>query len=145
MNCGRTGCTSRRTPELALTRTSGASPGRRSNNSKSTNVSFLHSAVNIRRELAAAQPFRPVTFYAWHDEMAWQLRFSTACCAGGALPFRAKVMLVHDPREIVAAFVWSPYRNGIPWSELEVVPGDPSVAPALDDKPTLSVWSVTLV
>ena len=86
-----------------------------------------------------------MTFYAWHDEMAGQLRFSTACCASSALPFRAKVQLVHDPRQIVNAFVTSPYRDGIPLCELEVESEDHSAASSLDDTPALSVWSVTLV
>lgn len=107
-------------------------------------VSFLQSAVNIRRELAAAQPFRPV------PSMLGTMKWRAASLQHGLLRQRCTAIprqsrLVHDPREIVAAFVRSPYRHGIPWSELEVVPGDPSVAPGLDDKPALCVWSVTLV
>lgn len=101
--------------------------------------------MDIRRELAEAQPVRPVTFYAWHDEMAGQLRFSTACCVISALPFGAKVRIVQDPQEIVTAFVRSPYRDGIPLSELKIVPDDPSTASALDDTPILCVWAVALI
>lgn len=109
-------------------------------------VTFLQSALEVRRELAAAQPFGPVTFYAWHDEMAGQLRFSTACCPSSALPFSAKVLLVHDPHLIVAAFVQSPFREGIPWNELgEVASEKTADAPRLGETLGLSVWAVELV
>lgn len=103
-------------------------------------VAFLRSAVAIRRELASRQPVRPVTFYAWHDEMAGQLRFSTACCTLDTLPFRAKVVLVDDASEIVAAFGRGRYRAGIPLDELEE-----STAPRTNAPPfALEVWAVEL-
>ena len=84
-------------------------------------LAFLESAMVIRRELAQSQPVRPVTFYAWHDEMVGQLRFSTACCTRTTLPFRAEVRVVDEPDEIIAAWISSPYRDGIPCTELEEV------------------------
>jgi hypothetical protein len=108
-------------------------------------VAFLRSAVVIRRELAISQAFRPVTFYAWHDEMAGQLRFSTARCASSALPFGAKVRLVPEPRSIVVEAFQSPYRDGIPWEELHEVPFEETTAPALSGVSCLDVWAVELV
>lgn len=82
-------------------------------------VEFLWSALKIRRELAALQSVRPVCFYAWHDEMAGQLRFSSACCTRATLPFGAQISLVDDPDPIAAEFIRSHYRDGIQNSELE--------------------------
>jgi hypothetical protein len=106
-------------------------------------VAFLQSAVDIRRELAAAQFLRPVTFYAWHDEVAGQLRFSTARCTQAALPFAATILLVPAPNEIVGAFMRSPVRDGIRWEALhEVAPEGDRVEQAYDT--SLSVWAVDL-
>jgi len=104
-------------------------------------LEFLQSAMAVRRELASVQPVRPVAFYAWHDEMAGQLRFSTACCTRNTLPFRAKVRLVDDPVEIVTAFLQSPYRDGVPWNELEDSNGN-GVADAPAEEVDLKVWAV---
>jgi hypothetical protein len=104
-------------------------------------LEFLKSAMAIRRELASLQSVRPVAFYAWHDEMAGQLRFSTACCTRERLPFRAKVQLVDDPLEVVTAFLQSPYRDEIPWNEFEnSTRKDPTDASS--DKVDLKVWAV---
>jgi hypothetical protein len=107
-------------------------------------LAFLRSALDIRRELVAAQSVAPVTFYAWHDEMAGQLRFSTARCTRDALPFAAKVQLVDEPDEIVGAFFRSSYRDGIPWTELEEVPFEGEVVSASAGALCLSVWAVAL-
>lgn len=103
-------------------------------------LAFLRDAVVIRRDVAARQRVRPVTFYAWHDEMAGQLRFSTARCTRDTLPFHAKVVLVDDPSAIVAAFARSVYRVGIPLNELQ----DSTLAPARNTPFTLEVWAVEL-
>ena len=107
-------------------------------------LAFLQSAVDIRRELAASQALRPVTFYAWHDEMAGQLRFSTACCTRAELPFRATILLVDAPNEIVGAFMRSPFRDGIPWDALHETPPEGADAERTNDTPSLRVWAVDL-
>jgi hypothetical protein len=106
-------------------------------------VEFLRAAMAIRGELVALQSVRPVSFYAWYDEMAGQLRFSTACCTKNTLPFGATLALLDDPNEIAEAIAQSSYRDGIPWNELREEPFDadddhPSVLDAGD----LRVWAV---
>lgn len=105
-------------------------------------LAFLRSALDIRRELVFARSLAPVTFYAWHDEMAGQLRFSTACCSRDALPFAAAVQLVDEPDELVGAFLRSPYRDGIPWTEMEEAPPDGNEVTA--HTKCLKVWAVAL-
>jgi hypothetical protein len=107
-------------------------------------LAFLRSALHIRRELVASQSLAPVTFYAWHDEMAGQLRFSTACCTRDALPFAAWVQLVDEPDEIIGAFLRSPYRDGIPWTEMEDAPPDGNGVTVHTNPLCLKVWAVAL-
>jgi hypothetical protein len=107
-------------------------------------VAFLRSAVEVRRELAASQALRPVTFYAWYDEMAGQLRFSTACCTRTDLPFGATILLVDAPNEIVGKFMRSPFRDGIPWNAFLETPPEGADAERTHDPPSLSVWAVEL-
>ena len=106
-------------------------------------VEFLYRAMEVRRNLAKAQPVRPATFYAWHDDMAGQLRFSTAHCNNDNLPFGAATVLVADPDEIVREFLDSPYLHGIPWEELKEVPYD-EPEESLPQPPPFAVWSVEL-
>lgn len=107
-------------------------------------LAFLQSAIAIRRDQALSQPVRPVTFYAWHDEMAGQLRFSTACCTRDTLPFGAQVTLVETPSEMVAAFLRSPYRDGISWNELEECTQEEAEPASVRDAFMLRVWAVDL-
>ena len=107
-------------------------------------LDFLRSARAIRSAQAIAQPVRPVTFYAWHDEFAGQLRFSTACCTPHTLPFGANLTLVDDPSEIVASFFRSPYRNGIPLHELQDCTLEETVRAHLPEAILLKVWAVEL-
>ena len=106
-------------------------------------VEFLREAMTIRGQLVALQSVRPVSFYAWYDEMAGQLRFSTACCTRNTLPFGAALALLDDPNEIAEAFAQSQYRDGIPSSELRERPFD-----AADDQLPglgacdLKVWAI---
>lgn len=104
-------------------------------------LEFLESAMAIRRELVSSQSVRPVAFYAWHDEIAGQLRFSTASCTRETLPFRTKVRLVDDPREVVTALLQSRYRDGIPWNEFENSNRTESTG-ASSGKVELDVWAV---
>lgn len=107
-------------------------------------LAFLQAAVDIRRDLAASQALRPVTFYAWHDDMAGQLRFSTACRTRSELPFSTAILLVDAPNEIVGAFIRSPVRDGIPWDALRETPPERVDAGQTCDAPSLRVWAVDL-
>jgi hypothetical protein len=81
-------------------------------------VSFLREVAEIRRVAVQNCKPLPAVFYAWHDEAAGQLRFSTAACTTANLPFRAPLELVDDPAAVVREFLQSRLRDGIPWTEL---------------------------
>ena len=81
-------------------------------------AAFVLAAAAIRAELVAVLDVAPITFYAWHDEMAGQLRFSTALCTCESLPFAVGIQLVEHPEEVVRRFLSSPYRDGVPWSTM---------------------------
>jgi len=62
---------------------------------------FLVSAAEIRLARARQQGISPAAFYAWDDEMAGQLRFSTVPGRGDVLPFGPSVERVPAPSHIV--------------------------------------------
>lgn len=105
-------------------------------------VEFLVDVAAVRRELVAAHNADPVTFYAWHDEVAGQLRFSTARCSPDSLPFGYRVRLVDDPAEIVEDFLASPYRDGIPWTDVDDESDSAEVA--RNEQGHLMVWAQLL-
>ena len=108
-------------------------------------VTFLRSASAVRRDIVHEQNAHPVSFYAWHDDMAGQLRFSTARCTTSALPFGCPIELVDDPEPVVREFLQSGLRDGIPWRELKADLRDAAGGP--DDSghsPALKVWAIQL-
>lgn len=82
--------------------------------------------------LAATRIGRSGWFYAWHDELAGQLRTSACWIASQhELPFRGPITLVDDPESLATALLSSQIAHGIPWSELiEPPPNDSMVEPA---------------
>jgi hypothetical protein len=101
---------------------------------------LLHSVVDHYRSTLECTDF-PVTFYAWHDEMAGQLRFSVARSSPERLPFGAIVDLVADADVVIAEFLNSPYRDGIPWDHLTEASADQLDEPL---QYHLKVWAVSL-
>jgi hypothetical protein len=87
-------------------------------------LEFFDEALQARHSQATAMGVEPVVFYAWHDEMAGQLRFSVARGTAVDLPFAARVEPVSDLRTIIRSYLGSEYRAGIPWSDLVDVPAD---------------------
>jgi hypothetical protein len=107
-------------------------------------VGFAYRARDIRREQVRRDSRAPVTFYMWTDEQAGQLRFSVCRRAPRKLPFGCTVDLVPDPESVVRAYLESPYRDGIPLSELTEVSSDESEDPfdaEDDDSFRLTVWA----
>lgn len=110
-------------------------------------IVFAYRARDIRREQLPRDSRAPVTFYMLTDELAGQLRFSVCRRAPGRLPFGCTVDLVPDPESVVRAYLGSPYRDGIPLSELTEVPSDESEDPSDaedDDSFRLMVWADVL-
>lgn len=96
-----------------------------------SNVSALAVADFVREahraySLAASRIGRAGWFYAWHDEMAGQLRTSAAWIASQHdLPFRGRITLFHDPESLATAALSSEIARGIRWSQLvEASPTD---------------------
>jgi hypothetical protein len=104
-------------------------------------VEFLRAAQRCRIQQATRTGGGPVVFYAWHDEMAGQLRFSVARGTLADLPFRDRVEIVSDVREIAAEYLASRYRDGIPYAELVPVPFRAEEEPS-DAK--VRVWGISI-
>ena len=79
---------------------------------------FILAVAQVRRQQAASVRQRPLTFYAWHDAMAGQLRHSVAVCSVNSLPFTGVITPVDDPSAIARSFLVG-YHGGLPMSELE--------------------------
>ncbi|WP_327009480.1 hypothetical protein OHA72_20900 [Dactylosporangium sp. NBC_01737] len=60
----------------------------------------------------------PVTFYAWYDEQAGQLRCALRSVAPDALPFGARHVVVERPDPVVALIVADRHPGVVPWEEL---------------------------
>jgi hypothetical protein len=59
-------------------------------------------------------------FYAWHDEMAGQLRCSAAPARSESeLPFGARIRVTRDPLQVAQEYLASPYNGIIRFSELQ--------------------------
>ena len=102
-------------------------------------VGFLHEAVALLRAKVQRLGVPDAQIYAWHDEMAGQLRISVARCQRNALPFGCEVVVLDDPNVVAESFCRHP--NGtIPWQEL-VSDADVDVSqPA--ERMRLAVWAV---
>lgn len=66
----------------------------------------------------------PVTFYAWYDEQAGQLRCSLRSLAPDDLPFGARHEQVEVADPVVALIAADEHPGRVPWSELTQPDGD---------------------
>jgi hypothetical protein len=109
-------------------------------------IAYVRRARDIRRDQLVEADGSPVSFYLWSDDLAGELRFSVCRRTPDNLPFGCTVDLVADPEVIVRAYLESPYRDGIPWSELTPV-DDGEELDADDDEDEeyrLDVWADVL-
>jgi hypothetical protein len=65
------------------------------------------------------------TFYAWYDELAFQLRFYAISGSKYELPFGAKVQLVDSPIEFLSDWLNKPNYIKIDELEMDVKPTEP--------------------
>ncbi len=100
---------------------------------------FLIAASEAYLALAHDARVTPVTFYAWCDEQAGQLRFSATPCAADRLPFRAPVRFTDDPGAIADRAVQ--LRSAIPWDELRDVTDDAASHDELLPAHVVCVWT----
>lgn len=98
---------------------------------------FLASASTISLGHARDAGVSPVTFYAWCDEQAGQLRFSIAPCNSDKLPFGARVRLMRDPGPIAKLAVAA--SDLIPWEDFDDVSCND--VPEEADLPHIMVWA----
>ena len=96
---------------------------------------FLTTAFEIR----SARWGTDLTSYAWHDEMASQLRFNTGPYSPETLPFGRSVRLVDSPLEIIQS--WMGTSSHIPWEDLEIEEEELSSSEVLT-RDQLTVWAV---
>jgi hypothetical protein len=79
-------------------------------------------------------------FYLWFDRQACQLRFCLISNVHASLPFGNPISLVERPETIFEQFLGSPYHDGIPFTELQIM----DIAD-LDDQNAVTITSPTLV
>lgn len=60
----------------------------------------------------------PLTFYAWHDKQAGQLRCSMGSAAFDQLPFRGQFRPVTDPTALLASLAADANPGLVAWDEL---------------------------
>ncbi|MEM6791924.1 MAG: hypothetical protein AAF715_30675 [Myxococcota bacterium] len=84
-------------------------------------VGFLENSFREYALKASAAAARSFWFYAWHDEMAGQLRISAAQAARAEeLPFGCQLKITDKANRIAESLLRSDYLGGIPLSELTV-------------------------
>jgi hypothetical protein len=64
----------------------------------------------------------PVSFYAWYDEQAGQLRCSVASVASDGLPFGGRYFTVDSPRPVLELMAADVQPGQIDWEELTDLP-----------------------
>jgi len=87
---------------------------------------LLAVGEQLRRRLTSIS--WPVTFYAWYDEQAGQLRCSVASVAPDALPFGGHYFAVEGPGPVLELMAADATPGLVAWEDLEDHPeesGDP--------------------
>jgi hypothetical protein len=75
---------------------------------------------------------RPVTFYAWYDEQAGQLRCSVASVEPDDLPFGGWFRPVDSPMPVLALMAADAQPGVVPWADLSEVSAEE--AASLDEQ-----------
>ncbi|MEV4835924.1 hypothetical protein AB0K05_15465 [Nonomuraea sp. NPDC049486] len=86
----------------------------------------------------------PVTFYAWYDEQAGQLRCSAASVEPDDLPFRGRFRLVDSPVPVVALMAADALPAVVPWTDLREVTAEEDAGPDEQVEHTFPVFAVKL-
>ncbi|MEV4508694.1 hypothetical protein AB0K00_07010 [Dactylosporangium sp. NPDC049525] len=85
----------------------------------------------------------PVTFYAWYDEQAGQLRCTMRSVAPAALSFGAPHLVVERAEPVVALVAADEHPGVVPWEDLTET--SPRVAADPDPQPApFPVFAVTI-
>jgi hypothetical protein len=102
---------------------------------------FDDAAERVHARVEDAGYIGAVTFYAWHDRQAGQLRCSVATCAPTALPFGGAYGMTSDLAEVVAAFLADTSPGVVPFSDLQDVTDDEP--DDIGDEP-FAVWAAAV-
>ncbi|MEU6723478.1 hypothetical protein ABZ917_07185 [Nonomuraea wenchangensis] len=78
-------------------------------------------AVGQRLGARFADVGGPVTFYAWYDEQAGQLRCSVASVEPGHLPFGSRFRPVDSPVPVLALMAADALPGVVPWTDLREI------------------------
>jgi hypothetical protein len=82
-------------------------------------VIFLKEIIESRRQQICEKVLPAMVFYAWHDEMANQLRLSMVSSRKGiALPFNGPINTFVKINEIASSFLKMARVGGITWNEV---------------------------
>lgn len=84
---------------------------------------FLNNASDIIFEKDSSLN----TFYAWYDELAFQLRFYAISESKNELPFEGKIQLLDSPIEFLTEWLNKPNYIKINELEMDVNPTEPEI------------------
>ena len=84
---------------------------------------FLNNASDIIFEKDSSLN----TFYAWYDELAFQLRFYSISGSKNELPFEGVIQLVDSPIEFLSDWLNKPNYIKIDELEMDVNPIEPEI------------------
>ena len=84
----------------------------------------------------------PVTFYAWYDEQAGQLRCSLASVSPDALPFGGPFRPVGVPGQVLARMVADQSPGSVVWEDLEAGSDEEAVEASGEDRYWFPVFAV---
>ena len=101
-------------------------------------------AVGARLGARFADFAGPVTFYAWYDEQAGQLRCSVASVEPGDLPFRGTFQLVDSPVPVLALMGADALPGVVPWTDLQEVAAEEDADPSEQVERAFPVFAVKL-
>lgn len=86
----------------------------------------------------------PVTFYAWYDEQAGQLRCSVASVEPDDLPFGGRFRSVDDPAPVLALMAADVQPGVVPWADLREVSAEEAAGPDEQVECSFPVFAVKL-
>jgi hypothetical protein len=81
----------------------------------------------------------PVTFYAWYDEQAGQLRCSFASVDRNNLPFGGSYRAVDGPEPVIDLLVANPHPGLLRWDELRPTEDSTTADPPMPPFPVFAV------
>ncbi|MGI5267924.1 hypothetical protein ACQEUU_02085 [Nonomuraea sp. CA-218870] len=101
-------------------------------------------AVGERLRARFGDAAGPVTFYAWYDEQAGQLRCSVASVEPDDLPFGSCFRAVDDPAPVLALMAADVQPGLVPWGDLREVSAEEAAGPDEQVEYSFPVFAVKL-